>query len=312
MKAFCSPVLATLGVLCVLAPAAYAADGSVHQILVFTKSSGFEHSVIKEEKGQPSHVEKVLSPLAADNHVEWTFTKDGGVFTPAGIAKYDAFIFYTTGDLTKPGTDKTPPMTPEGKTTLLEAIKNGKGFIGTHSATDTFHSSGHNVDPYITMLGGEFLSHGSQQTAQITCSDPQFPGLTGLQDGLKFKEEWYSLKNLASDLHVIFVQQTAGMPEWMYQRSPYPETWAHLYGKGRVFYTSMAHREDTWTDPDFQKVFLSGVHWAVGDTQADVTPNVARMCPDYDTLPQPPPKPAPSALPAASSPPAAPATPAAH
>ena len=236
-------------------PSARAADPVVHKILVFTKSSGFEHSVIKETGGQPSHVEKVLKPLAAENHLEFTFTKDGSVFTPENIAKYDAFIFYTTGDLTQSGSDKTPPMSPEGKTAFLEAIKNGKGFIGTHSATDTFHSSKEAVDPYITMLGGEFLGHGGQQVAQLTCADPKFPGVAAYKDGLKFKEEWYSLRNLASDLHVIFVQQTAGMPEWQYQRPPYPETWAHLYGKGRVFYTSLAHREDTWTDPGFQKVF---------------------------------------------------------
>jgi hypothetical protein len=44
--------------------------------------------------------------------------------------------------LTETGSDKNPPMSPAGKAALLEAIHNGKGFIGTHSATDTFHSPG--------------------------------------------------------------------------------------------------------------------------------------------------------------------------
>ncbi len=281
------------------------ADTPTRKVLVFTKSSGFEHSVIKQVDGQPSHVEKVLTPLAADNHVEWTFTKDGGVFTPENLAKYDAFLFYTTGDLTKPGGDKNPPMTPEGKAAFLEAIKQGKGFIGTHSASDTFHSSGNAVDPYIAMLGGEFIGHGGQQVAMATCADPKFPGMADLKDGVKIKEEWYSFRNLASDLHVIFVQQTAGMPEWMYHRSPYPETWARLYGKGRVFYTGLAHREDTWTNPDFQKLLFSGIHWAVGDTEADVTPNVAQVCPGYDTVPTPTPKPVPTVSPTASAAPSA-------
>ena len=313
MKRLLIPLLAAaLGLTCSLVRVAPAAEAPLHKVLVFTKSSGFEHSVIKQNNGAPSHVEKVLTPLAAENHLEFTFTKDGSVFTPENIAKYDAFLFYTTGDLTKPGSDKNPPMTPEGKAAFLEAIRNGKGFIGTHSATDTFHGPGHTVDPYIAMIGGEFMGHGGQQVAQITCADPKFPGLGDLKDGLKLKEEWYSLKNIASDLHVIFVQQTAGMPEWMYQRSPYPETWAHLYGKGRVFSTTMAHREDTWTNPDFQKVLLSGIHWAVGDTQADVTPNVAQVCPGYDIVPQPTPKPSPSVSPTAGSPPAASAAPTAH
>ena len=258
----------------------------MHKVLVFTKSSGFEHSVIKEKDGKPSHVQAVLDPLAAGNHLEFTFTKDGGVFTAENIARYDAFIFFTTGDLTQSGEDKNPPMTAGGKAALLEAIGNGKGFVGTHSASDTFHQASV-VDPYIAMLGGEFLGHGAQQVAQLTCADAKFPGIAPLGDGLKLKEEWYSLKNIASDLHVILVQQTAGMPEWMYRRPAFPSTWARMHGKGRVFYTTLAHREDTWTNPEFQRLFLSGIHWAGGDTQADVTPNVAQVCPGYDMVPEP-------------------------
>src|SRR5580658_1286528 len=75
---------------------------------------------------------KILTELGEKNNIEFTFTKDGGVFTPENIAKYDAFFFYTTGDLTEPGSDKNPPMSKAGKAAFLEAIHNGKGFIGTH------------------------------------------------------------------------------------------------------------------------------------------------------------------------------------
>ena len=300
-----SLLLAALG----LTGSLHAADAPVHKILVFTKSAGFEHSVIKQTEGKPTYVETVLAPLAAANHLEFTFTKDGSVFTPEGLAKFDAFLFYTTGDLTKPGTDKQPPMPPGGKEALLAAIKGGKGFIGTHSATDTFHSKAGSVDPYIAMIGGEFLSHAAQQVSQVTCTDPKFPGLGVYKDGFKLVEEWYSLRNIAPDLHVILVQQTDGMNGWMYQRPAYPETWIHPYGKGRVFATTMAHREDSWSNPDFQAMFLAGIHWAVGDTQADVTPNVAQLCPGYDqtpVAPLAPPKPAPKPTPQVGPPSVAP------
>ena len=166
-----------------------------HRILFFSKSAGFEHSVIKKTGDQPSHVEKILAELGPANGIEWTFTKDGSVFTPENIAKYDAFVFYTTGDLTKPGTDKNPPMTPEGKTALLDSIKNGKGFVGTHSASDTFHSAGgayavndeKTIDPYIAMLGGEFIIHNAQQKAKVTCVDPKFPGMADAKDGVELR-----------------------------------------------------------------------------------------------------------------------------
>ena len=41
-----------------------------------------------------------------------------------------------------------------------------------------------------------------------------------------------------------------------YKRPPYPSTWARMHGKGRVFYTSMGHREDVWTSPEFQAVLI--------------------------------------------------------
>ena len=58
-----------------------------------------------------------------------------------------------------------------------------------------------------------------------------------------------------------------------YQRPPYPATWARMHGQGRVFYTSMGHREDVWTNDTFVSLLLGGLGWAVGNAQADVTPN---------------------------------------
>ena len=62
--------------------------------------------MIKERNGEMSKAEKILTELGAKNNIEFTFTKDGGLFTPENIAKYDAFFFYTTGDLTDAGTDQ--------------------------------------------------------------------------------------------------------------------------------------------------------------------------------------------------------------
>src|SRR5271155_3364594 len=135
------------------------AGNAPKKILFFSKSSGYEHDMIKEKDGQPSPAEKILTELGRKNNLEFTFTKDGSVFTPENIAKYDAFFFYTTLDLTTLGSDKNPPMPKGGKEAFLQAIHDGKGFVGIHSATDTFHSGAQGVDPYIQMIGGEFVTH---------------------------------------------------------------------------------------------------------------------------------------------------------
>lgn len=264
------------------------------RILFFTKSSGFEHSVVKEKNGQPSHFEKVyregIGPLAAKAGHAWevTFSKDGGLFTPQNIASHDAFVFYTSGDLTKAGTDKKPPMTPEGKEAFLEAIRKGKGYVGVHAATDSFRGAkGGKPDPYIEMVGAEFVIHGAQQKARMTCVDPKFPGLAGAADGFVWNEEWYALKFYAKDLHVLLIQETEGMKGDMYQRPPFPATWARMHGQGRVFYTSLGHREDVMTQPLFHEIMVGGIGWAVGDLKADVTPNMEKVTPGAFEMPPP-------------------------
>ena len=269
------------------------------KILFFSKSSGFEHSAIKRNKGEPSFAEQVLKELGEKNNIEFTFSKDGSLFTTDYLKQFDAYFFYTTGDLTEAGTDKNPPMTPEGKAAFLKAIENGKGFIGTHSATDTFHSPGNKengparfqndgdaADPYIKMIGAEFIKHGSQQKSHMIVADPKFPGMNAVPSDFGPQEEWYSLKDFASNLHVLLVQETAGMKNNEYDRPPYPATWARMHGKGRVFYTNMGHREDVWTSPVFQEVLMGGINWATHRAEADVKPNIEKVTPNASTLPK--------------------------
>ena len=283
---------------CALWPGQSLAKAKTKHVLFFSKSSGYEHSVIKKRGEELSHAEKILKEVGEGNNIQFTFTKDGRVFTPENIAKYDAFFFYTTGDLTEPGDDGNPPMSAEGKAAFLEAIEKGKGFIGTHSATDTFHSPGNKehgearykpdgdkADPYVKMIGAEFIRHGEQQSSHMICEDKKFPGMDAVRFDFSPLEEWYSLKNFAPDLHVLLVQETSGMKGDMYQRPPYPATWARLHGKGRVFYTSMGHREDIWTNPVFQNVLAGGINWAVGNVNADAIPNLDKVTPGANELP---------------------------
>jgi uncharacterized protein len=135
------------------------------------------------------------------------------------------------------------------------------------------------------MLGGEFIVHGAQQATTMTVADPKFPGAASLAPHFSKHEEWYSLKNFADDLHVILVNETEAMHDKCYERPPYPATWIRKHGKGRVFYTSMGHREDVWTSPQFQSLVVGGINWAVGDMDADTTPNIGKVTPEANVMP---------------------------
>jgi type 1 glutamine amidotransferase len=288
-----------------------------HRVLFFSKSSNFEHSVIKRRAGQPSWAEQVLAREGPKHEIEFVCSKDGSQFTPAFLAQFDAFVFYTSGDLLAPGRDGNPPMTPAGKAALLDAIAAGKGFVGIHSAADTFHTgetadtdtnrprtwryrhAGAAADPYLRMLGGELIVHGTQQVARARVVDPKFPGLTARGESFELQEEWYSLTDFSPDLHVLLLLDTAHMrdlnangADWPpagwdtpYQRPPYPVTWARMHGQGRVFFTGLGHREDTWLNPVFLDLLFGGLRWTLRETDADVTPNLKQVAPGAYTLP---------------------------
>jgi type 1 glutamine amidotransferase len=49
-------------------------------------------------------------------------------------------------------------------------------------------------------------------------------------------------------------------------------TWVRNYGKGRVFYSSLGHRDEIWDMPDIQKMWIEAVKWTLGLTAGDASP----------------------------------------
>jgi len=270
-------------------------------VLVFTKSSGWEHDVVKRVHGEPSIVENAVTSLGRKHGFNVTATKDGNLFDSKDFHQYAALFFYTTGDLNTAGTDKNPPMSPQGKQALLKAIHEGLGFLGVHAASDTFHTKpdstngsnryiahGDKSDPYLRMLGGEFITHGSTprlQTTKLIIDDLRFPGLEGVSSPVTLNDEWYSLKDFRTDLHVILTLDTRGMSGKAYERPPYPITWARMEGKGRVFYTGIGDTPENWSNPFFLNLLGGGIRWAMGDVSASLDHNLEQAAPGYNAIP---------------------------
>jgi type 1 glutamine amidotransferase len=294
-----------------LAGAAFAlparlAFASSKSLLVFTKSSGFEHQVVKRTEGKLSICETAVTELGKKHAFHVESSKDGRIFDSPEFHSFQSVLFFTTGDLTQSGTDKNPPMSPAGKQTLLDTIQRGMGFAGVHAASDTFHTQpdsadlstryvayGEKADPYLRMLGGEFITHGSDprlQTTDLIINDPKFPGLEGVTSPVEFNEEWYSLKDFAPDLHVILTIDSSKLKGACYQRRPYPGAWARMQDKGRVFFTAMGDRPENWQNPFFLNHLAGGIRWSLGEVNADIPTNLKSITPGYADIPPQPPK----------------------
>ncbi len=258
------------------------------KVLYYTRSTGYEHSAVKRgENGELSVSEQALIDMGKRAGFEVTCSKDGRVFD-GDLDQYDLFAFYSCGNQCVEGKrPQNKPMTADGKQRLLDAVADGKGFIGFHSGADTFHS-GREIDPYVTMVGAEFMGHGTQQPGRLTIASPEFPGLgdyRGKKDVTIEREEWYTFRNFGHDLHVILVQETDSLKKeherdkFLHSRPPFPQTWARKHGKGRVFYTSFGHVHDVWTNPFFQSLTLGGIAWAVGNVDVDIPANIEKVTP---------------------------------
>jgi uncharacterized protein len=221
------------------------------KLLVVTVTKGFRHSSIPT-------AESVIEKLAKNNDklvVDFVRTDEEmkRKMTPEALKSYDGFIFANTS-----GTLPLPD-----KEAFLEAIRGGKAFIGMHAASDTFRSKD-GVDPYIEMLGGEFQWHGDQVGVECRIHDSQHPSTTHFEGPWSIeREEIYIFQNYdRRRVHdLLALDRHPNKPE---ERGHFPVSWCRQYGQGKVFYTSLGHREDIWENELYQQHIEGGILWALG------------------------------------------------
>ena len=281
-----------------IAGTARAEPAAAKRVLVFTKAASWEQIIVHRDGDQLSLLEKALDKLGRENGFELTITKDGSIFTAANIARFDAFLFFTSGDLTfqdRNGRgDNYPLMTLEGKRAFLDAVRDGKGFIGCNTANYTFPdavSPGEKNDAatawrYTKMIGAGYMGHNAVQRGHFSYLDRKFPGMEDVPADYQPIDQWYAFNRLMPDIHVIMALDSPKLTGNLYERSAYPIAWARMEGRGRVFYTTMGHTAEIWSDPVFLRMLLGGIRWATGLANADITADMAQVTPRANEIPE--------------------------
>jgi uncharacterized protein len=214
----------------------------------------------------------------------WKIGQDSGVFdtyikTDAGLitkkkqkmnAKnldyFDAVLFYTSGEL---------KMDEQQKADLMSFIKeDGKGFIGVHSADDTFYE----WPEYGELLGGYFDGHPwNRFDAPIIVEDREHPTTKHFPAEFMIYDEIYQAKNFSRDNVRVLMRMDEtklDMTAKGIKRTDgdFAVTWVKEVGKGRMFYSTFGHTVEAWERPDVQKMWLEAIKWAMGMTDGDATP----------------------------------------
>jgi type 1 glutamine amidotransferase len=147
----------------------------------------------------------------------------------------------------------------------------GKGFVAAHTALTAFDS----WPEFGQLLGGRYDDHPwNTASGTIINEDPTFPATKHFPTAFPFVDEFYQSKDSPRDLiRVLLRLDVSKMPPHPNLRNrDYPLVWAKLYGKGRVFYSSLGHDAKTWDDRDIQQMYLEAIKWSLGMTEGDATP----------------------------------------
>jgi len=232
--------------------------------------TGYQHDYI-------SHAMATIERLGRESGAYVTlFKTDTQLVTKQAISNgnaktlnyFDAIFFASSGE---------GEMTAEQKADLLSFVHDdGKGLVAAHAANVAFRLT---WPDFGVLLGGFMGSEYGITDQEILVEDPKFPGMDAFPGRFRYKDQFPILKEPYSreNVHVIMRLDPAKLdpsdPKTKLRPDhDFPIVYSKMYGKGRVFFSGFGHLEETWDDPRVQKMYLEAIKWAMGLTQADITP----------------------------------------
>ena len=259
-----------------VAPPPHAKQIHLKHVLVISQTKGFEHDSI------PTAMAAVYNLGKESGMWDTTLRTDTELITKKDLKNnaknlnyFDLLVFAsTTGEL---------DLDDSQKADMLSFIKeDGKGFVGIHAALDT----NYNWTEYGEMIGGWFDQHPWMTfNAPIVNEDPSFPAVRHFPSAFVKYDEIYQPKAWSRDK--VNVLLSLDPSKLNYDNNPrihradhdFPVAWSKLYGKGRVFYSTLGHTEDAWQDPDIRKMYFEAIKWTLcmteGSTDSHPRPGAA-------------------------------------
>jgi len=234
------------------------------KLLVFNLCKGFRHKSI------PWGAKAFEIMGRKTGAYETVASSDISVFEPGSLRQFDAVCFNnTTREL----------FTEERlKESLLDFVRGGKGIVGVHAATDCFYK----WPEFGEMMGGYFDGHPWHEKVGIKLDEPGHPLCAVFEGkGFEIKDEIYQIKAPYSrdKLRVLLSLDTdkTNMKKKGIKRTDndFAVSWIRSYGKGRVFYCSLGHRNEIFWNPLVLRYYLDGIQFAMGDLEADAISSTA-------------------------------------
>ena len=253
-------------------PAPHAQQIHLKHVLVVSQTKGFEHDSISAAMAAVYTMgkESGLWDTEMRTDTELLTKKDLGR-NSKNLNYFDVLVFAsTTGEL---------DMDASQKADMLSFIKeDGKGFVGIHAALDTNYK----WPEYGEMIGGWFDEHPWMTfNAPIINEEQDFPAVRHLPKNFVKYDEIYQPKAWSrSNVNVLLSLDSSRLD---YANNPrihradrdFPVAWTKMYGKGRVFYSTLGHTTESWEDPDVRKMYFEAIKWTLGMTDGSTASHPA-------------------------------------
>ncbi|TVQ00729.1 MAG: DUF1080 domain-containing protein [Planctomycetaceae bacterium] len=259
------------------------------KLLVWSRSIGFQHSSIPHG----AFATKVMGEKTGA--WEATETTDIRMLLPENLHGFDGLVINnTTGDwITPRDTDmesfegSKQEVEAKLRKSVLDFVAGGGGLIGYHSATD----SNYHWEEFGRLMGGYFNAHPWHEEIGVVVQEPDHV-LSDVftADRFRITDEIYQFKEPYSRQRLRVLKtldtETSNMDKRDIRRDDgdFAISWIRTYGKGRVFYGSLGHREEIFWNPQIMRYYRDGIQYALGDLDADALPSDVVDPSGYQTL----------------------------
>ncbi|MGH9199566.1 MAG: ThuA domain-containing protein, partial [Acidimicrobiia bacterium] len=218
------------------------------RIFALTKTAGFRHDSIPAGLGAIVQLGR-----------EGNYRVDSTESLPEDLSPYQVVVFLnTTGDV----------LDASRQSVLEKFVRDGGGFVGIHSATDTEYD----WPFYGQLVGAYFADHPAIQKANVLVKDSKHPSTAGLPATWVRTDEWYNFRaSPTGKVHVLLT-----IDEKSYQGgkmgADHPIAWCHPIDAGRSFFTGGGHTVESFSEPEFRSHLLGGITWAAETVQGNCSP----------------------------------------
>ncbi|MFH1918506.1 MAG: ThuA domain-containing protein, partial [Planctomycetota bacterium] len=209
-------------------------------------------------------------------------SRDPSVFERENLKEFDAVFFNNTvGNLFG---EEDPSL----RRSLIEFVCGGGGLMGVHGTSVAFTRwpGAHEDWPeFGRLIGARGANHREpDEHVFIKLDDPTHP-LTQPFDvgGFDYRDEFFRVHEpysrdrvrvlLSIDTAKTDLNQGSNRGRAIREDDDYALAWVRRYGRGRVFYSTIAHNPYVFWDPTMLRFYLAAAQFALGDLPAPTLPS---------------------------------------